>query len=287
MKKIICKNKNNDKTEFTYEFPFFLKSIDGLYSISGEINTNDNANGIGKTYSGTSIKERVITLTGIIIDKLELRRKQLYKTFKMKQEGTLFYYDNENTKGKKISYIVEDVEISDTGFPKIFTISLMCPDPYFKDLEESEISMATWSPAFCFPMISEENEGLEFATKNITTMGTIINESDLDLGMTIHFVAHGHVLNPFVVNVETQEQILIEVEMNPGDEIIVTTYRGNKNIILIKDDTKIMSEVNYLIKYGSKFLQLHSGTNTLRAGAEEDEENLETKIFYCNEYEAV
>jgi len=34
-------------------------------------------------------------------------------------------------------------------------------------------------------------------------------------------------------------------------------------------------------------LQMRRGDNTLRAGADEDEENLETRVFYYHEYEAV
>ena len=147
--------------------------------------------------------------------------------------------------------------------------------------------MATWTPKFCFPMISEQNIGIEFATKNITTMGTIENNTNIDFGTTIHFIAHGNVTNPYIVNVETQEQILIDIEMTAGDEIIITTQRGNKNIELIEDSTKIIKNINHLMRYGSKFLQIHTGINTLRAGAEISEENLETKVYYSNEYEAV
>lgn len=287
MKKIICENKNKDKVKFTYDFPFFLETIDGLHSVIGTVTTVSSAFGIGESYSGTSIQKRPITITGIIKDNFEARRKTLYKIFPLKTEGTLYYYENEKDQGKKITYIVEDVEIDEKGMPRTFTISLICPNPYFKDLEESEVSMATWTPAFCFPMISEKDVGIEFATKNITTMGTITNETNIDLGTTIHFIAHGQVVNPYIVNVETQEQMLIEIEMAAGDEIVITTHRGNKKINLIEDSTKIPKDIIHFMKYGSKFLQMHSGVNTLRAGAKSNEENLETKVYYSNEYEAV
>lgn len=31
MKKIICENSNKNKVEFTYDFPFFLSTANGLY----------------------------------------------------------------------------------------------------------------------------------------------------------------------------------------------------------------------------------------------------------------
>ena len=286
MKKIICENnRNKNKLTFTYEFPFFLTSADGLSSVMGEVATESSAYAIGETYSGTSIKKRNILITGIIKDNFQERRIALYNTFPLKSEGTLYHY--ENNIQRKISYIVESVDIGEKGIPRAFTISLICPNPYFTDLEESEVSMATWTPKFTFPMISEEGIGIEFATKNITTMGVIINNTNIEFGVTIKFIAHGRVVNPYLVNIETQERMLINIEMEADDEIIVTTQRGNKNVIFVPDSTKIGQDINYLIEYGSKFLQMHMGENTLRAGAEEEEENLETKVFYSNEYEAV
>jgi len=287
MKKIICENNNNNKVIFTYDFPFFLQAVEGLYSVIGNVTTVSSAFAIGESYSGTSIKKRNIVISGIIKDNFADRRKLLYSMFPLRTEGTLYYYENNNDKGKKITYIVESVEVEEKGIPRMFTVSLICPNPYFKDLEESKVAMATWSPKFCFPMISEKDVGIEFASKNITTMGTIINDTNIEFGITIHLVAHGNVTNPYLVNVETQEQILINIEMEIGDEIIITTQRGNKNIILVPDSTKISKNINNLLEYGSKFLQMHTGINTIRAGAEMNEENLETNVYYSNEYEAV
>ena len=56
-----------------------------------------------------------------------------------------------------------------------------------------------------------------------------------------------------------------------------------KSSVSLKED----DDTNLIMKYGSKFLQMHSGDNTLRAGAEEGEESLETKVFYSIEYGAV
>lgn len=75
--------------------------------------------------------------------------------------------------------------------------------------------------------------------------------------------------------------------MEAGDQIIITTHRGNKNVIYIPTSTNEAENINYKMKYGSKFLQMHSGDNTLRAGAEDGEESLETKVSYSIEYGAV
>lgn len=285
MKKIICKNNKNDKITFTYDFPFFITSIDGLYNVKGDVSTVSSAYGIGESYAGTSVKKRNIVINGIIIDNFVKRRETLYNIFPLDTEGTLYYY--EDNIERKIEYIVEDVDVSEKGVPRTFTISLICPYPYFKDIEESEASMSTWTPQFCFPMISEQDKGIEFATKNVTTMGIITNDTNIEFGVTIRFIANGKVVNPYLINVNTQEKIAVNIEMEAGDQIIITTHRGNKNVIYIPTSTNEAENINYKMKYGSKFLQMHSGDNTLRAGAEDGEESLETKVSYSIEYGAV
>ncbi|MBQ9659207.1 MAG: phage tail family protein [Clostridia bacterium] len=285
MKKIICENYKNNKITFTYDFPFFITSTDGLYEIKGNVATVSSAYGIGESYAGTSVKKRNIIINGIIADNFVKRRDTLYNMFPLDTTGTLYYYEDDIA--RKIEYKVEDVDVAEKGVPRTFTISLICPYPYFKDIEESEASMSTWTPKFCFPMISEQGEGIEFATKNITTMGTIINDTNIEFGVTIKFIANGRVVNPYLINVNTQEQIAIDIEMEAGDQIIITTHRNNKNVIYISTSTNEAENINYKMKFGSKFLQMHSGDNTLRAGAEEGEESLETKVFYSIEYGAV
>lgn len=284
MKKIICDNHRGSTITFTYDFPFFLISADGLYKVEGDVSTTSNAFGIGESYNGTGIPKRPIVITGIIKDNFVQKREILRDMFPLDSYGTLYYYE-ENIE-RKIDYIVEDLDVEEKGIPRTFTISLICPYPYFKDIEESLISISSWTPEFVFPIISEEGKGFIFGSKNNTTMGSIENTSNIEVGMTIHFIANGEVKNPYLVNVETQEKITIDTTMKRGDEIIITTHRNNRNILYYEEATGKTEDRNYLLGYGSKFLQVHSGKNTLRAGAEMEEENLITKIFYSVEYEA-
>ena len=70
-------------------------------------------------------------------------------------------------------------------------------------------------------------------------------------------------------------------------QVIITTYRQNKNIVYIPASTGIEENANNLMVYGSKFLQVHIGTNTFRYNADEGVDNLEAVIEYFNEYEAI
>ncbi len=288
-KKIICTSSLGESITFTHSFPFFLISIDGIHEMVGNISTMKSAFAIGENYVDTSISKRNIIIKGAFrcskLDDIISQRNKLYHTFPLKTLGTFYYYEGDLK--RKINYYVESVNIDETGLYRKFQISLLCPSPYFTDINESFLQMATWSPAFKFALKIPKNEGIKFGRKNTTSMATLVNRNNIEFGVTITFNANDRVVNPSIFNVESREEMKIEKTMEAGDKIVITTYRQNKNIIFIPASTGIEENINNLMVYGSKFLQVHINTNTFRYNADEGVDNLEAVIKYLNEYEAI
>lgn len=284
---LIYKNHKGDMITFTYKPPFLLSICDGFHETVGTVNSVSSAYGVGTTWNGTSIGQRDLTIKGTITDNIqENRLLLLYDMFPLNSEGTLYYYEGDIE--RKITCLVEKVSIPEKkGFTRDFSISLVCPNPRFSALAATILSMATWAPAFNFPLIIPENEGIQFGIKNTTSMGTTENTTEIDYGMTIKFKANDTVKNPYLFNVTTRDIIQIEKTMSAGDQIIITTHIDNKNVIYKNAVTGEEENINYLIMYGSKYLQVPSGTNTFRSGADSGEDNLETTIEFLPEYEAV
>lgn len=283
---LIYKNHKGDMITFTYKPPFLLSICDGFHETVGTVNSVSSAYGVGTTWNGTSIGQRDLTIKGTITDNIQENRLLLYDMFPLNSEGTLYYYEGDIE--RKITCLVEKVSIPEKkGFTRDFSISLVCPNPRFSALAATILSMATWAPAFNFPLIIPENEGIQFGIKNTTSMGTTENTTEIDYGMTIKFKANDTVKNPYLFNVTTRDIIQIEKTMSAGDQIIITTHIDNKNVIYKNAVTGEEENINYLIMYGSKYLQVPSGTNTFRSGADSGENNLETTIEFLPEYEAV
>lgn len=283
---LIYKNHKGDMITFTYKPPFLLSICDGFHETVGTVNSVSSAYGVGTTWNGTSIGQRDLTIKGTITDNIQKNRLLLYDMFPLNSEGTLYYYEGDIE--RKITCLVEKVSIPEKkGFTRDFSISLVCPNPRFSALAATILSMATWAPAFNFPLIIPENEGIQFGIKNTTSMGTTENTTEIDYGMTIKFKANDTVKNPYLFNVTTRDIIQIEKTMSAGDQIIITTHIDNKNVIYKNAVTGEEENINYLIMYGSKYLQVPSGTNTFRSGADSGEDNLETTIEFLPEYEAV
>lgn len=283
---LIYKNHKGDMITFTYKPPFLLSICDGFHETVGTVNSVSSAYGVGTTWNGTSIGQRDLTIKGTITDNIQENRLLLYDMFPLNSEGTLYYYEEDIE--RKITCLVEKVSIPEKkGFTRDFSISLVCPNPRFSALAATILSMATWTPAFKFKLVIPKNKGIKFGTKNTTSMGTTENTTEIDYGMTIKFKANDTVKNPYLFNVTTRDIIQIEKTMSAGDQIIITTHIDNKNVIYKNAVTGEEENINYLIMYGSKYLQVPSGTNTFRSGADSGEDNLETTIEFLPEYEAV
>ena len=283
---LIYKNHKGDMITFTYKPPFLLSICDGFHETVGTVNSVSSAYGVGTTWNGTSIGQRDLTIKGTITDNIQENRLLLYDMFPLNSEGTLYYYEGDIE--RKITCLVEKVSIPEKkGFTRDFSISLVCPNPRFSALAATILSMATWTPAFKFKLVIPKNKGIKFGTKNTTSMGTTENTTEIDYGMTIKFKANDTVKNPYLFNVTTRDIIQIEKTMSAGDQIIITTHIDNKNVIYKSAVTGEEENINYLIMYGSKYLQVPSGTNTFRSGADSGEDNLETTIEFLPEYEAV
>lgn len=283
---LIYKNHKGDMITFTYKPPFLLSICDGFHETVGTVNSVSSAYGVGTTWNGTSIGQRDLTIKGTITDNIQENRLLLYDMFPLNSEGTLYYYEGDIE--RKITCLVEKVSIPEKkGFTRDFSISLVCPNPRFSALAATILSMATWTPAFKFKLVIPKNKGIKFGTKNTTSMGTTENTTEIDYGMTIKFKANDTVKNPYLFNVTTRDIIQIEKIMSAGDQIIITTHIDNKNVIYKNAVTGEEENINYLIMYGSKYLQVPSGTNTFRSGADSGEDNLETTIEFLPEYEAV
>ena len=283
---LIYKNHKGDMITFTYKPPFLLSICDGFHETVGTVNSVSSAYGVGTTWNGTSIGQRDLTIKGTITHNIQENRLLLYDMFPLNSEGTLYYYEGDIE--RKITCLVEKVSIPEKkGFTRDFSISLVCPNPRFSALAATILSMATWTPAFKFKLVIPKNKGIKFGTKNTTSMGTTENTTEIDYGMTIKFKANDTVKNPYLFNVTTRDIIQIEKTMSAGDQIIITTHIDNKNVIYKNAVTGEEENINYLIMYGSKYLQVPSGTNTFRSGADSGEDNLETTIEFLPEYEAV
>ena len=282
MEKLIYENSYGNKIELTNKFPYFLEDYTGIHEKSSELYGVSSAFGIGELYVGRSINKRNIMIYGYFKNNFIERRQFLYNAFPDNDEGTLFYYEDDFS--SKIKCRVEKVEITKTGPIRYFTISLIAFEPFFTDIEETIIPLASWEGGIEFPLEIPE-EGIEFETKNNNMVAEINNPTKIENGLTIIFTCSGSVKKPSIKNIVNQEVLTLDYDLVIGDVVTITTGINNKNIILNRDGVE--TNINNYLLFGTKFLQLKPGQNNFKILAEEGIENLTAEIRYSLSYEAV
>jgi hypothetical protein len=271
------KNDNGESVTLRQVKPLFLNKLDGVGLIRNTISTFQAPEQDGAFYVSSTLDMRNITIEGNItassIDESYEYRKQLLRIFTPKLRGTLIF------RNKQISCIVEEAGFSTNNLSRVpaFFISLLCPSPFFENLDEVRAELASWEENFHFPL-EITLPGIELGVRQPSQIISIENEGDVSSGCEIVFHALGSVKNPSLMNVDTGEYIKVLDTMKIGEEIHVFTHFAGKRVIKIIGTTP--SNAFNLIDVGSTFLQLTPGLNTLRYDAEANMDLLECTILY-------
>lgn len=287
---ITCTNNDGSTITFgeTAFSPFLLAHIDGIYAVENDVVITNNSMADGGVYQGSVAKVRNIVLT--ITDRPENRyalpsREVLYKLFPKGTKGTLSY--NEDGEIRKIDYYVESIR-SGAANKRLFTISLLCPDPFFYAASPITVYMAAWNGAFEFPH-NFIAIGEEIGYRSASRLQAITNENAADnIGMDIVISANGSVSNPSVIRVESNEHITVgysgkDLNMVAGDSLRITTSTNDKHVYFTHNG--VTEEINQYLTEDSVFIQLMRGTNSIGYDADVGLDNMVVEVSYRLRYE--
>lgn len=269
---------------------FVVKSITGLGPSQASINTTEVATNDGSIYNSSRLSSRniVLTLAFLPNDTIETTRQLSYKYFPVKKKLT-FRVDTDNRQAEVEGYV-------ESNEPTIFseeegtTISIICPDPYFysvSDLEKDTTVFYGIEPNFEFPFANESltSNKLMIGSIQRKSENVVVYNGDAEIGITITIHAVGTASNIAIYNSRTQEAMKIDTDKIKkitgsgivfGDDIIISTVRGNKSIKLQRSG-KSTNILNCLDK-NTDWFQLTKGDNVFAYTADEGSSNLQFKI---------
>lgn len=279
---LIAENKYGESLELTHNPKYTISNIDGLYPPEGIINTANTAGMDGSVYNSSYLDDRPITITLAINAPAEENRLNLYRYFKTKYPVRLYYRN-----GARDVYIdgyVEKFTVEYFEKKQIAQIGIKCPMSLFRSTTETLTDFSSLENMFAFPFAIEEN-GIPFSESVLGQQKSIINGGDVETGIVIRLHAIGIVLNPKIYNVDTGEYMILNLEMQPGDEIIINTRKKEKSIRMISDGVE--SNVVGTLSSGSTWFNLVPGDNVFTYESDEFSENLQCEFIICNQFEGV
>lgn len=249
---------------------------------------------IGESLTNTILSTRIITIEGWVIGtKLEItsRKKILNSFFNPQQQVRLRYSDYNlyffpNT---TIKYGTTE-ETNNYAMAK-FQVEGFCADPLFHNKNDSIQNIAYTVGMFHFPLLfnaESDPPTVVFGYRPDSMFTNVLNEGDVEAGIKIVMsvdddaTSGSTVVNPVVVNAETQEYFKINKTIAMGETVTIDTNVGNRTV------TGTINGIDYnYFRYkdlASTWLQLKQGNNVLRYDADSGINNLIIDVYFNSKY---
>ena len=151
-----------------------------------------------------------------------------------------------------------------------FMIDFTCSNPMFIKDEGTTVLSYNLNPLFHFPLIIPKEKGVVFGSKERTRVLRIDNNSDIDLGAKFTIISNGSVVNPKIINVNTQEKIQINKTLVDDEVIVISTERNDKYIEGGIGSDPVMEQYFQYWDYSNSWLTFKPGTTFITFEAESE-----------------
>lgn len=250
--------------------PYFnLSGCDGLTSTNIALATSTVPSMDGDTVNNLQAQPRSIVLYLEARQGKSVEEVKRYVTsfVKPKLPGALRWKQNERE--IEITGIVQAVEMPRFSQKCVMQITLYCSAPYWADIDYLNTELSNIVDMHYFPQdmggLHFTEEGAPFGVYERNYIKSFTNEGDVASGMLITITALSVVTNPVLYSIATGQFIGIIDTLAAGDEVVISTYKGNKTI------TKNGENIIDKIKPGSTFLQLEVGSNEFMIDSGDDD----------------
>lgn len=258
------------------EAVYQVLKIDGLDPPKGQINMTTIAGLDGAMFNSSKLETRNIVLTIKINGDVEANRLKLYEYF-ITKEWCKFFYSN-SLLNVSIEGYVDDVICDLFTNSETAQISIICPDPYFRSVNEIINDISNTLAQFVFPFTINLNEPIPFSTYEINGTYNIINSSQSETGLIIEVIVETAINSIEITNTQTNDDLELDYPFQASDKIIINTNKGQKSVTLIRDAVSI--NLFSAVKKGSTFLQLHIGMNEFGYLADGGTSNDNVKVTF-------
>lgn len=239
-----------------------------------------------RSYSGGSAKAEVHSdgifhRSRILPSQIRLKisafcgSEKLMRLLPVGAEGELLIVDKRELSCPCVISAVKYTAVSALSCEIVFD----CLSPYFTAKERC-VSLSRLQSLFSLPY--HLPVGKFRMSRQKAGAAVIENSGCVPCPVKVKFKAKYAAENPFVANAGTGEKMPLELALLAGDEIIINTARGEKEISLYRGGER----TNILDKRaaGFSFFSLKSGENVISFGAKSGEGGLECLLYYEERY---
>lgn len=256
MYSLSVENNRGEVLDLTNSENYTVYKITGLNPPKATINSSVNATTDGSSVNSTRVESRNIVIYMAIDGEIETNRINLYKYFPIKKSVTLYFKND--TRDVMIEGVVEIIECDLFTNRQVAQISIICPQPYFKAVEDIISYFSDITSLFEFPFSIPE-AGMEFSIITNNIRKSIINTGDIETGVIIELFANGTVVNPIIYDVLKQTYFKLNLTLQASDLLVINTNVGEKSVTLIRNG--VSSNAMGYMSQDSSWFKLEAGDN--------------------------
>lgn len=275
-------NAKGDIMLLTENPNFELANVDGITTASVDISSSTVA-----TIDGDFVNNMRTMPRGIVLDlaiegaDVETKKRYVLKYVKPKQKARLRM--TQDYRETIIEGVIEAIDMPRFTKSTVMQITMYCSQPYWEDAEYivqeiSEIIDLHYFTDYQNDMLYFPEDGIVMGEYDANRTKVFFNDGDVEIGMVIDIIALGAVKNP-VLYKSDGKYLGVNIEMASGDEVVITTVKGQKTIYL--NGQNIIDK----IRAGSTWLQMDVGENEFTIDSEDGtERNMYFTLSYKQRY---
>lgn len=260
MRKLTYVNSLGESITF-HKTPYLITSLTGISEVEAETQGQKSPGQDGDTYIDSLLEPRFPTLEGVIVEsnlmKIKEYRSQILRVCNPKYGlGKLTLELDGDI--KEIDAVLDGVPVfperKDASRVQTFMIVWKCPNPYWQDVNPTNIKLEDYVANFSFPF----SFPVTFSIRGDSR--TIVNSGHVPTPIKVTF--RGNSVNPKITKNNTGEFIKVNRTIPEGYNLVITTDFNNKSVKIIAPDGVESNAMGY-IDLDSTFFDLDVGENHL------------------------
>lgn len=273
-----CKveNSKGEILELTHnDERYQIISVGGTNPPHAIVNLSKIAMIDGSKYNSSQLSERNIVIMVKLNGDVEANRIALYAFFRSKEWCRIHYANG--TRSVYIDGYVESIEVNPFSKAETVQISIICPNPYFKDEQRMTQTFKKVIEQFEFPFAIAE-EGISFSLISNETALIINNSSERETGLTIEINIADTCNRILIRKLSTGERFTLNYQFAAYDKVIIDTNKGSKSIKLIRN--AVTTNIFTAMVSGSSFFQLELGDNVFDYSVDNGTHDERAEVYF-------
>lgn len=255
-----------------------LLGISGIAAADFDVDIESSGSLDGGYVSGARIAQRTIRITTHTgFEQPEELRGRLISMFRPDVDTVVTV--NRCGTARWITGRCTEVRVTEENMytPVRVEISIVCPQPYFRDPDDFGEDIARHVDNVVMPFVVPP-EGFVAAILGQQRSVALTNRGDVSCGLRVRMEIKGSVTSPSIVNTVTSEVIRLLGSFSAGDVIEISTEPRAKAVRL--NGVNIMHRLDR----ASSFFSLAVGENAVRYTADDGYNNMAMFIYYTPLY---